>query len=212
MQFKNKRLINKSIISIGFFICFFLIGFLITSASIINENPILVLNSKKHDINPNITVDYTPPYWNPPLSNQIRIFGNNFSYQITARDTESPIDSIWLGDTKDFQINILDRNDTEHWAIAEISNKTALSLGVYWLTIYVNDTSIHSPTKDRTIKVTVKTEDMIFLENLITASQLSSSAQDEEINIPGYEVYILMIITGASIASIILRKKHFLKL
>jgi hypothetical protein len=128
MQIKNKKFLTNSIKIIGFFVCFFLIGLFITSGSSISENPVLIIKNKNNSLEPSITIDYTPPYWDPPLSNQISIFGNNFSYQVTARDTESDIDSIWLSGTKTFQINLLEQNNTENWAIAEIGNITSLSV------------------------------------------------------------------------------------
>ncbi|TFF88577.1 MAG: hypothetical protein EU548_08675, partial [Promethearchaeota archaeon] len=73
--------------------------------------------------------DLTPPYWVTTPSNQSLDFGLSLSYDVSAIDP-SGIDQYWVNDTNIFQI---DSNGL-------ITNKSVLTIRVYWLEINVNDT------------------------------------------------------------------------
>jgi hypothetical protein len=74
--------------------------------------------------------DTTPPAWDQQLANQTVEFGVAFVYDVNASDL-SGIDTYFINDTSDFAINASNGN---------ITNATALAVGVYHLNVSVNDT------------------------------------------------------------------------
>ncbi|TFF85374.1 MAG: hypothetical protein EU551_04170 [Promethearchaeota archaeon] len=78
----------------------------------------------------NVTVrkDIIKPTWKQYPSDQINEFGISFSYDLNATDP-SGIDSYWINDTNNFQIN----------GNGILTNNTFLSVGDYWVEIYIND-------------------------------------------------------------------------
>jgi len=79
----------------------------------------------------NITIrkEIINPTWDQIPSNQTNEYGTNFNYDLNATDP-SGIDSFWINDTDNFQIN----------SNGFLSNLTHLSIGNYWLKVFVNDT------------------------------------------------------------------------
>lgn len=73
--------------------------------------------------------DTTPPTWEQIPANQLSEYGEPFSYNLNASDL-SGLDTWWLDDNSYFVIN----NQ------GVITNTTSLSIGVYELTVWVNDT------------------------------------------------------------------------
>ena len=72
--------------------------------------------------------DTIAPMWNPEPKDQTIEFGTDFSYNIDAEDLSTITYSI--NDTLNFQIDS---------TTGQLTNNTVLSVGVYWLQIYVND-------------------------------------------------------------------------
>jgi hypothetical protein len=86
--------------------------------------------------------DTTPPSWDALPDNQIVEYGDSFSYDLNATDPTG-ISHWWLNST-DFTID----------AEGTIENATILSVNVYGLEIYVNDT--YSNIQSATISISVK--------------------------------------------------------
>ncbi len=84
-----------------------------------------------------------PPTWDQPLANQTVEYGSTFRYNVSASDF-SGISSYWINDTVNFQI---DTNGI-------ITNKTALSVGMYGLRVNVTDKATH--TLSGTFNVTIQ--------------------------------------------------------
>ncbi|TFF89904.1 MAG: hypothetical protein EU548_05730 [Promethearchaeota archaeon] len=109
---------------------------LITNTSIISVDSYqvkLTVNDTFNNVNfttLTITVvNQSSPYWDPIPTDQITQEGESFSYEVVAYDL-SGIDQYWLNDTEIFEIN-----DT-----GAIVSNSELTVGEYWLKIYVNDT------------------------------------------------------------------------
>ncbi|MFO7889180.1 MAG: carboxypeptidase regulatory-like domain-containing protein [bacterium] len=89
------------------------------------------------------STDTNPPTWNPDPTDQTINIGDYFSYTVDSFDP-SGISSYWIDDTTNFAIDSIN---------GLITNATALSVGIYPLTISVNDTKGNINTA--TIEVTV---------------------------------------------------------
>jgi len=101
----------------------------------------------------NTTIEDTvPPKWDPMPQNQIIQFGESINLRVNAIDFE--IDEYWINDTYNFSIDE-DRVIT--------SSKT-LSTGIYFLKIYVNDTSGNE--NFAIIKITVESHDINSKPNI----------------------------------------------
>lgn len=77
-----------------------------------------------------IVLDITSPIWETMPTDQTLNEGESLNYQISASDNVE-IDTYWLNDTSIFQI------DSE----GVITNTTNLEVGIYYLEVFVNDTS-----------------------------------------------------------------------
>ncbi len=86
--------------------------------------------------------DIISPIWTTLPVDQILNEVESLNYHVSAMDNIA-IDRYWLNDTSMFQI------DTD----GEITNITTLVVGVYYLTIYVNDTSGNEISADISIEV-----------------------------------------------------------
>ncbi|TFH29491.1 MAG: BspA family leucine-rich repeat surface protein, partial [Promethearchaeota archaeon] len=93
-------------------------------------------------------LDPTSPVWTMIPADQILNKGESLNYHVSATDNVG-IDQYWLNDTSMFQI------DTE----GVITNITTLVVGVYYLTIYVNDTSGNELSAEISIEVQDATDD-----------------------------------------------------
>mgnify|MGYP006280331085 CR=1 FL=1 len=94
----------------------------------------------------NITIkvqDNVAPKWEPTPQNRTFEFGEDFYYNIDVYDL-SEIDEFWIGDTPYFQIDS---------TTGEITDKGLLSVGEYYLQIYVNDTYGNTNSMEITIFV-----------------------------------------------------------
>ncbi|MHA1745597.1 MAG: NosD domain-containing protein [Promethearchaeota archaeon] len=105
-------------------------------------------------------IDLTPPTWENPVQDQICYDDESFFYDVNATD-EAAIAEYWLNDTSTFQID----------AEGLIMNITSLSLGIYYLEIFVNDTSGNLLTEAFQVNVVKRTNavwtpvsDTIYLE------------------------------------------------
>lgn len=201
MRNNNVKFIKNSIKLLSIVTSLFIIGFFLVAANQTSVNPMIVINNGDNEIVSSVTEDTTPPAWNPTPTNQISVYGTNFSYQVHATDDLSSNLDYWIAETIRFDINE---------TTGLITNNTPLSLGVYSLIIHVNDSSDNM--NNATITITVKTSTQIIIENLVTASTLSSILENESIEIPGYEVYILLAISGAAITLILFKKRSYIKL
>ena len=109
----------------------------------------------------------------------------SLSYSVSAYD-DIDIDSYWLNDTSIFQI---DTNGI-------ISNKTDLSVGNYYITIYVNDTSGNEISAG--IKIEVQ-------DNSTTPTDDDDDDGGSSFNIPSYPTSFFI---GFAVLGIILLKKR----
>jgi subtilisin family serine protease len=92
----------------------------------------------------NVTVEDTIfPTWDFTPNNQTVEFGVEFYYDLNASDL-SGINQWWINETTNFSIN----------GVGEITNKTILSVGIYWLEIRACDPYNNNCTA--TINVTVE--------------------------------------------------------
>ncbi|MFC1742151.1 LamG-like jellyroll fold domain-containing protein [Nanoarchaeota archaeon] len=85
-------------------------------------------NSAFASQNRTFTLDSSAPTWDPSLTNQTIVFGNAFVYDIDASDPIG-IDTYTVNDSS-FNINATD---------GDLTNVTALAIGVYYLNVSVND-------------------------------------------------------------------------
>ncbi|TFH28866.1 MAG: BspA family leucine-rich repeat surface protein, partial [Promethearchaeota archaeon] len=145
------------------------------------------------------------PVWTTIPADQILIEGESLNYHVSATDNVG-IDCYWLDDTVTFQIDgtgifLLWLNDTNMFQIdadGVITNRTTLVVGVYYLTIYVNDTSGNEISVDISIEV----QDAPTEDEPTDDEPTDDEPTDDEGNNPGIPGYSLVVILGGCISLI----------
>jgi hypothetical protein len=125
--------------------------------------------------------DLIPPSWVQTPVDQVIKYGKTLSYDVNATDL-SGIDHYSINDTTNFKI---DSNGV-------ITNTTTLAVGEYWVEIraydhYGNDCSA-------VIKITVEADD-------------DNNDPDDNGSIPGYDLAIVSVLIGVSLAGIVISKR-----
>ena len=128
-----------------------------------------------------ITVlDNSLPAWGILPSDQTLDEDQAFGYQVSAIDNVA-IDTYWLNNTSTFAIS----------STGMITNITNLEVGRYYLKVFVNDTSGNEINFSIFIEVEESTTK--------TSTTTTSDNQEDDFQIPGYSITILIYISATSL-------------
>ena len=149
-------------------------------------------------------VDTQDPVWSHALVDQTIDFGTIFTYNVNATDNIA-INQYCLNDTTLFQID----------ATGIITNTTSLEVGIYHLTVYVDDASGNEITAiisitvealdDPTTSTTTSTTETTTTTDSSSTSSTDDPTPGDENGVPGFKVGVLGIF---SLATILFVKKQ----